>query len=118
MKFEDAFNQFRGKYITTPRVMEIVMNQFGTDDITVLYYDKYDKSLPITVSSWEGFPVDVRGIISLRDGHEFVYDQVVANDPNSWDLDNESFCSNFYKSICKKITEYELNQMVNHEWLL
>jgi hypothetical protein len=110
MNFDDAFERFKAKYSSTPRVISIVQNEFGTEDITVLYYDKFDKSPPITIDSWEGHPLDVRGVMPLKEGFEFIYDQIVSNDPNSWELNAEVMCSWNYKNICNMISNYELGK--------
>lgn len=108
MNFNKAFKIFKDKYISTPRVVKIIENDFGGDDITVLYYDKHDKSSPLTISSWEGYPVDYRGMIELRDMWEHIFDMHVLNDPNSWE--QEVPMSYHYKSIAKEIADYELRK--------
>ena len=108
MNFDEAFKDFKDKHMSVPRVIDIIDNQFGGEDITVLFYDKYDKSAPLTMSSWEGYPVDMRGMIELRDMWESMFDLVVLNNPASWE--QEAQFSQHYKSVCKKIADYELRK--------
>lgn len=108
MEFDDAFRAFKAKHIRTKRVIDIQSNEFGFHDITVLFYDKYIKTPPLTISVWESFPVDVRGVMSIKNTFELMYDAMVLNDPNSWDVNKVTMFSQHYKSICKLITDYEL----------
>lgn len=106
MNFNQAFNEFKNKYIHTPRVVDIIEDQFGGTEITVIYYDKYDKSPPFIISSWEGYPVDTKGVFEVKNMWEKIFDTQVLNSPSSWE--EEVPLSQHYKSICKKITEFEM----------
>ena len=108
MTFEEALQTFKAKYIYAPRVIKIMENEFGLNDITVIYYDKYDKTPPLTITTYEGFLVEVRGVMPLKEGFEYVFDQAVLNDPNTWDTNHVPQMSEHYRAVNKMIVEYEL----------
>jgi len=62
MNYDEAFLKFKEQYSSHPRVMKIMMEQFGGDEFCVLYHDKHDTSSPISVTSYEGFPDYFRSI--------------------------------------------------------
>ena len=110
MNADEAFKKFKEQYSSTPRVMAIEENDFGGDDITVLYYNKYDINPPLTMTSYEGYQVDVRGIMELLRTFETLYDLHVVNDPNTWDQVDVPFAWH-YKKISARIAKYELENM-------
>jgi len=108
MNFDKSFKEFKDKYGSKPRVVSIIENEFGSEDITVLFYDKKDKFPPLYISAWQDFPVSYCGVFALKDMFESLFDAYVLNDPKSWD--SEVSFSYHYKSICMKIADYELRK--------